>query len=486
MTKIQDIANKKNDNVNNDIVNELSSNVALNISSTLDKENKVIFDKENKSILDKENKDTLISSVFHLYHENNKVLTFTAYIYDCVFRVEEIISIHNQNLIPLTINKTLNLQEWINNRCFPNSYQGFNNISHLLANVPDCANRLYDFQTGIALLSYFANLTDKYWITPDKPFKFISLFAENCYLDGIIIEPKTYDEISFFINPPTSDNLIPTLLATRACFAPSFTPFTLDDYRIPEICTDGEKKKRWIYKNNEFYLQKEVNGDDMRFMSDIAITNFEYMPTFSFKTIDFVDGFSSNIIESKCLTDQNTSLISAYDIILSNAELTDDLWTLFKKNYLSLGYDVSAFDTLTNIINNLPRHLIPEKESFSEAFARIAAEFKNATLEYSATKPFTVEIKKQSETLNDADSADNKDDAGDKDNVGNKDSTGNENDANAVNDVNTTNITSEEQITSKEQLPPITNDIKDYRNFGFLVNHKTNTIIKPVIWANIF
>lgn len=266
-----------------------------------------------------------------LMYKDKKVLSVDIVLCDfnIVFISEP--TILDKELLPLYIQQELYIEEWYKYRCFYNSMLRYDDIIYCLCGMPNkTSTRLYNAQTGLSLFSYGANLTDKYWINFSEPFEFISDFHENSFADKQIIFPSTYEQTNFFQNPHISENFgYQSMLF-------SDSGIEIKDFRTPEICTNGDAHKRWLFENNEYYLEKIILNNEF-------VTKFEKIDN-SLKPQYFYNKFKSNqsdnkfnTIKSKCITSLNTELISAYDIICSNPKNGSSLWEIFEKNFLTLG-----------------------------------------------------------------------------------------------------------------------------------------------------
>lgn len=284
-----------------------------------------------------------------LMYQDKKVMDFKFSIYCFHFYIEEITKIYDENLIPIFMKEDQRFNEWYTFRCFSNSTPKYDDIIYCLSGMPDFIfNRLYGVQKAVSLFSYGANLTDKYWINPAYPITFYSDIEDEGYLDGKIIYPSTYDKVSFFTNPNVSED-----------FGNAFMQYhepkiKITDFRTPDICTEGHRKKRWILKNNEYIFQKLTFDNDERqaFFQTMKDINPHIIPEFSIKKIDLL-GFAErqDVIETKCFTSNNTELITAYDIASSETKKVNSVMELFKENYLTLGGDIENFNELKEALD---------------------------------------------------------------------------------------------------------------------------------------
>lgn len=271
----------------------------------------------------------------YLMHQNDKVALLKCFISNFSLIFSDIIEIYNYELLPLYVKENKHINNWYEYRCFSNDIDGYNRIIHRLCGVSDSTtNRIYGAQTGISLFSYGANLTDKYWLNPIEPITFYSDIEDKSDLDEQIIFPSTYEKINFFTNPNISKNF-------GIMFLQHYNfDIKITDFRTPDICTDGNSKKRWLFIDNKYILQKISHYNDQRitFLNFMKENHPDIIPEFVVKEI-FIDGYAvkQSVIESQCITSLNTELISAYDIICSNPKNGSSLWEIFEKNFLTLG-----------------------------------------------------------------------------------------------------------------------------------------------------
>lgn len=287
----------------------------------------------------------------NLMYLDKPVLNFNFSIYNRGMFVSEITKIYNENLIPLPCRSDIvSFPDWYLYRCFGEVSPRYNKLIYSLSGMPkDNFNRIYGAQTGTSLFSYGANLTDKYWINPEKSIMYYNDIAElTSFLDEKVIKPSAYKKINFFDNKHISDNFGKVVTEEL----PVDTEIT--DFRTPDICTDGFSHRRWRLYNDRYSLFKILYRDyEMefykKFYDDINAINPKILPELSYSKLQMAKR-EILAVNSECVTDKNTELISVYDIATYNLTRGYTLPDCIKKNYKELGFNMSAFEELEETI----------------------------------------------------------------------------------------------------------------------------------------
>ena len=294
-----------------------------------------------------------------------KVLSFTGIPFDGALYIESIDEMYNHNLLPVPLkNIELNsetLYKWLKNRCFSTLKRNYNQIIDPLMGMPDGSGyRMLDAQVFVSILSYGVNLTDKYWINPVNTIELCTDINENSYLDDVEICPKTYKEVNFFYTNHISDHF-------KTAFIDGCYPrIRVTDYAAPDICTNGIERQYWDIVDGKFCLKKIFDICDLNkdknlnkrkgFLDYVKSINKDIVPEcFSLKE-HIIGPHNHNTLNSFCVTDKNTELISAYDIVLNNPyDYKGDLLEKLKKNYLALGFDKEPFAVLEDAIKKIEK-----------------------------------------------------------------------------------------------------------------------------------
>ena len=293
---------------------------------------------------------------FTLMYKNNKVLSFGIVIIAFDMYMSGEMEIYDESLLPILMKKHPIIKDWYTYRCFSNMTINYNNIIYGLCGMPKKNGyRIYGAQLGLSLFSYGANLSDKYWLNPDEEYVFYGNMDEDSFADGQIIIPSTYEKTSFFHNPHVSNNFGEAMLLHND------NGIKIKDFRTPEICTDGCGKKRWILKDGKYFMQKRVFKPEY-FQPQFMVK--EFIPPFEIKQMMVREcDFPVWIIETECVTDKDTELISAYDIICSNLR-QEDSFKLLKENLTFADSNIDAYNDLVDCLKQYTDNNLEKVKNF--------------------------------------------------------------------------------------------------------------------------
>lgn len=154
-------------------------------------------------------------------------------------------NIINQKHLPHFIqNRAFGIGHWLLSRAMPSNTRYYIELIQVV--LGEFGERTPLAQFILSLNTNAASVSDHYWINPKTNIVF------NYKKQIVEFKRSSWSEINFFENVRISEEI------NAIAFDDHFLRLTESSISIndPIFCTNGEKKKRWLAKNNSWVLEK--------------------------------------------------------------------------------------------------------------------------------------------------------------------------------------------------------------------------------------
>lgn len=260
----------------------------------------------------------------HFFNKNTKIATLGFEDGKCV----SVISRDNIDFAPIMIQKTFEpeyISLWLEKRAIPEKRDGLNDVFEMFGQD-------WNKQT------FYASLTDQYWLTEDTSF--------------------TWNNINFFTNfydKNIGDLFFKEWAVGHVCPSNS-----------PDITTNGLLKKRWIQSDDK--TSSLVKAGNMKMKQEplnevLASTLLEKLNIIPFVKYDFhIEGFTLCSICKNFIT-EDTEYVPASHLLANVKNIpNDDYYTILIKEAEKRGVEnykefLDAMILVDYIMQNVDRHL---------------------------------------------------------------------------------------------------------------------------------
>ena len=303
-------------------------------------------------------------SLFYLMHETNPVLLISMNVGFNYFRITGIKEYCNKLKLPLPlksnarISKYYQLEKWWLSRFINVSRNEYIIVSDQFCHT--WLSRMYYHQYNIALLTYGASLSDKYWLNPVEP----ATIDNDEYREPFVLNPTTWDVVNNMRQNFSKD--VGEVFYNSVMDKEKIKHELLDlNLTTMDISLTGDRTKRWIKKEDELYVQKifsntEAGIDECK--RQVAESEFIKSMNPMFSAHYTQDEQYKNICYSKRFLNENEEYIDAYQVLLYDLYSVKDTKKSLIKYATKLGCDKKLLKEYFELIDKIKEHFNYERE----------------------------------------------------------------------------------------------------------------------------
>jgi hypothetical protein len=219
------------------------------------------------------------------------------------------------------------MNKWLEHRGIPESRQGYDELLNEFKK---------SYGKELSLLSMGLNLTDHYWICPEK-------------------NTKSWHDVNFFEN--SYSEYIGKLIF-------DYERSGNVDMQSPDLSSGGHLKKRWININNKNILIKDGSGDVRQEPYNEVIASF-IMEKLGINHVDYYllkdNKNNSHYSACECMVDTDTEFINGFMVFLHNKDnfsgkYNDYLKVCREKGIKNTKIEVDKMICVDYLIGNIDRH----------------------------------------------------------------------------------------------------------------------------------